>query len=61
MRLGTGAVEIKSGYGLTLEGLKMLHVIKRLSQNYPVAIKATFLVHMHSFRIQRQSSDILTC
>ena len=44
MRLGTGAVEIKSGYGLTIDGeLKMLRVIKSLSQNYPVAIKATFL------------------
>ncbi len=44
MRLGTGAVEIKSGYGLTIEGeLKMLRVIKRLSQNYPITIKATFL------------------
>jgi imidazolonepropionase len=41
---GTGAVEIKSGYGLTLEGeLKMLRVIKKLKENYPVAIKATFL------------------
>lgn len=44
MLLGTGAVEIKSGYGLTLEAeLKMLRVIKRLSQNYPIEIKATFL------------------
>lgn len=44
MRLGTGAVEIKSGYGLTLDAeLKMLRVIKRLKQNYPIAIKATFL------------------
>jgi imidazolonepropionase len=44
MRLGTGAVEIKSGYGLTVEGeLKMLRVIKRLNQNYPITIKATFL------------------
>lgn len=44
MRLGTGAIEIKSGYGLTVEGeLKMLRVIKRLSENYPVAIRATFL------------------
>lgn len=42
--LGTGAIEIKSGYGLTLEAeLKMLRVIKKLKQNYPVAIKATFL------------------
>jgi imidazolonepropionase len=44
MRLGTGAVEIKSGYGLTIAGeLKMLRVIKRLSQNFPITIKATFL------------------
>ena len=44
MRLGTGAVEIKSGYGLTVEGeLKMLRVIQLLAQNYPITIKATFL------------------
>jgi len=44
MQQGTGAVEIKSGYGLTVEGeLKMLRVIKRLKENYPIAIKATFL------------------
>ncbi len=44
MSLGTGAVEIKSGYGLTVEGeLKMLRVIKKLAENYPIAIKATFL------------------
>ncbi|SFD17124.1 imidazolonepropionase [Flavobacterium phragmitis] len=44
MHLGTGAVEIKSGYGLTVDGeLKMLRVIKRLSENYPITIKATFL------------------
>ena len=44
MQQGTGAVEIKSGYGLTVDGeLKMLRVIKRLSQNYPIKIKATFL------------------
>lgn len=41
---GTGAVEIKSGYGLTLEAeLKMLRVIKKLKDNYPIEIKATFL------------------
>ena len=41
---GTGAVEIKSGYGLTVEGeLKMLRVIKKLAADYPVEIKATFL------------------
>lgn len=44
IRQGTGAVEIKSGYGLTVEGeLKMLRVIKRLAADYPIAIKATFL------------------
>ena len=41
---GTGAVEIKSGYGLSYESeLKMLRVIKRLRENTPVHIKATFL------------------
>lgn len=44
IKLGTGAIEIKSGYGLSTEGeLKMLRVIQKLKQNYPVAIKATFL------------------
>ncbi|RWX01448.1 imidazolonepropionase [Flavobacterium cerinum] len=44
MHQGTGAVEIKSGYGLTVEGeLKMLRVIQRLKNEYPIAIKATFL------------------
>jgi imidazolonepropionase len=41
---GTGAIEIKSGYGLSVEGeLKMLRVIKKLKQTAPIAIKATFL------------------
>ena len=44
IKMGTGAIEIKSGYGLTLEGeLKMLRVIKRLAAEYSVTIKATFL------------------
>lgn len=44
IRLGTGAVEIKSGYGLTLDAeLKMLRVIKRLKETYTIEIKATFL------------------
>jgi len=44
IQLGTGAVEIKSGYGLTKEGeLKMLRVIDKLKANYPIEIKATFL------------------
>jgi imidazolonepropionase len=41
---GTGAVEIKSGYGLSVEAeLKILRVIKRLKQEAGIAIKATFL------------------
>ncbi|MGQ8337989.1 imidazolonepropionase [Sunxiuqinia sp. A32] len=42
--MGTGAVEIKSGYGLTTESeLKMLRVIRHLKENSPLLIKATFL------------------
>lgn len=44
MASGTGAVEIKSGYGLTLESeLKMLRVIARLKNDLPLIIKSTFL------------------
>ena len=44
MALGTGAIEIKSGYGLSVSAeLKMLRVIKKLKDNSPVTIKATFL------------------
>lgn len=44
MMLGTGAVEIKSGYGLTTETeLKMLRVIRKLKELSPLTIKATFL------------------
>ncbi len=44
IRYGTGAVEIKSGYGLTLEGeVKMLRVIKKLKEMTPVTIKSNFL------------------
>ncbi len=43
-RLGTGAIEIKSGYGLTVEAeLKMLRVIRRLRNATTVSIRATFL------------------
>lgn len=52
MKLGTGAVEIKSGYGLSVEGeLKMLRVIKKLKSNYPIEIKATFL-GAHAFPLE---------
>lgn len=44
IRMGTGALEIKSGYGLTVESeLKMLRVIRRLREAYAIPIKATFL------------------
>ncbi len=44
MKLGTGAVEIKSGYGMTPESeIKMLKVIRTLANSYPLSIKATFL------------------
>lgn len=43
-RLGTGAIEIKSGYGLTVDGeLKMLRVIKRLKEKSALSIRSTFL------------------
>ncbi len=44
IRLGTGAMEIKSGYGLTTESeLKMLRVIRRLKENAPIPIRVSFL------------------
>ncbi|WP_452600989.1 imidazolonepropionase [Pontimicrobium sp. MEBiC06410] len=44
MQMGTGAIEIKSGYGLTPNAeLKMLRVIKRIKKEFPLKVKATFL------------------
>jgi imidazolonepropionase len=41
---GTGSIEIKSGYGLSLDAeIKMLRVIKKLKETLPIPIKATFL------------------
>jgi len=55
---GTGAVEIKSGYGLTVDGeLKMLRVIKKLAENYPITIKATFL-GAHAFPLAYKENHI---
>ncbi len=55
MSLGTGAVEIKSGYGLSLDAeLKMLRVIKRLQENHPLTIKATFL-GAHAYPVDYKS------
>ena len=50
--LGTGAIEIKSGYGLSVEGeLKMLRVIKKLKQTSPIPIKATLLA-AHTYPLE---------
>lgn len=44
MKLGTGAIEIKSGYGLTTDAeLKMLRVAKRIQKEFPILVKTTFL------------------
>ena len=44
IKLGTGAIEIKSGYGLNVESeLKILRVIKKLKETTPICIKSTFL------------------
>lgn len=44
IKLGTGAIEIKSGYGLTPESeMKMLRVARKLGENFPVPVKTTFL------------------
>lgn len=52
IRMGTGAVEIKSGYGLSFESeLKMLRVIRKLKASSPIPVKATFL-GAHAFPIE---------
>jgi imidazolonepropionase len=44
MKIGTGAIEVKSGYGLSIDAeIKMLRVIKRLKETFPIPIKSTFL------------------
>jgi imidazolonepropionase len=54
---GTGAIEIKSGYGLTVESeLKMLRVIKRLKEKTDVTIKATFL-GAHAFPTEYKTNQ----
>jgi imidazolonepropionase len=51
-KLGTGAIEIKSGYGLTVEGeLKILRVIKKLKDKSSLLIKSTFL-GAHTYPIE---------
>ena len=51
-KLGTGAIEIKSGYGLSVSGeLKILRVIKKLKEKSSLIIKSTFL-GAHAFPLQ---------
>jgi imidazolonepropionase len=61
MKLGTGAVEIKSGYGLTVDGeLKMLRVIKRLKETSPILIKSTFLgAHTYPLEFKEDHSGYI--
>jgi imidazolonepropionase len=59
-QFGTGAVEIKSGYGLTTESeMKMLRVIRRLKQSSPLLIKSTFLAHAFPLEYRRKREDYL--
>ncbi len=62
-RLGTGAIEIKSGYGLTVESeLKMLRVIKKLQQKSPLTISATFLgAHTYPVEFKDNHQGYIDC
>jgi len=52
MSQGTGSIEIKSGYGLCLEGeLKMLRVIRKMKEHSPMNIKASFLA-AHAYPVE---------
>ena len=59
---GTGAVEIKSGYGLTLDDeLKMLRVIARIREEFPLAVRSTFLgAHAVGRAYQGRQEDYVT-
>lgn len=60
---GTCAIEIKSGYGLTVDAeIKMLRVIKRLKENLPITIKATFLgAHAMPIEFKNNRKAYLDC
>ncbi len=62
-KLGTGAIEIKSGYGLTIEGeLKMLRVIKKLKDRSALSIKATFLgAHTYPLEYKEAHQGYIDC
>ncbi len=61
MKLGTGAIEIKSGYGLTTEAeLKMLRVAKRIEKEFPILVKTTFLgAHALPTKYKNRKEDYL--
>jgi imidazolonepropionase len=63
IKLGTGAIEIKSGYGLTVDAeLKMLRVIKALKQDVKIPIKATFLgAHTYPTVFKQNHEGYLNC
>lgn len=57
---GTGAVEIKSGYGLTTEAeMKMMRVIHRMKQHSPLMIKSTFLAHAVPFEYRNKRKEYI--
>jgi imidazolonepropionase len=62
-KLGTGAIEIKSGYGLTVEGeLKMLRVIKKLKEKSGLSIKSTFLgAHTYPVAYKENHQGYIDC
>ena len=62
-KLGTGAIEIKSGYGLSVEGeLKMLRVIKKLKEKSNLSIKATFLgAHTYPVEYKENHQGYIDC
>tara|TARA_R110002073_G_scaffold17446_7_gene65730 strand:- start:11897 stop:13135 length:1239 start_codon:yes stop_codon:yes gene_type:complete len=61
MKLGTGAIEIKSGYGLTTEAeLKMLRVAKRIEKEFPILVKTTFLgAHALPTKYKNRKEDFI--
>jgi imidazolonepropionase len=62
-KMGTGAIEIKSGYGLSVEGeLKMLRVIKRLKERSTLSIKSTFLgAHAYPPQYKENHKEYIDC
>ncbi|MBO6516962.1 MAG: imidazolonepropionase [Bacteroidia bacterium] len=61
IKMGTGAIEIKSGYGLSLDAeLKMLRVIKRIKAVSPIPVKSTFLgAHAYPLEYQDRKNEYI--